>query len=469
MADHPFFRLNRDGIRWEENPERFYVRFDQLELLGAGGRSEQSAALFFEAVEADWFDAHSRERLGDEAFYADIRLAVLRLRVTAGTDPFGFATGAFARQELGFDTPDVDDWFELELDSRRPLPASRVTLYRHLHSPGQPRRLVTLRRASPKAKNRLRKEAMPDEQDFPTATQSEIKGALKALAKTAVDHVVAYDVGQGAAVGLCDAAGAVLSYCDLGGGVLGNTHTYPSGLKEFCFHHAPPIILTHWDWDHWSSADVDVRAESRTWVAPRQKVGSVHTTFMHRIKSAGGSLLFWPASLPSVIVGPLQIERCTGSNRNNSGLALILHEKASATGQQMLFPGDARYDFIPSYMNTFTSVLVPHHGGDMGWRWAPTSPALGQSRAVYTFGRRNTFAHPRRVTRQDHDSAGWADADLHGGHGPDDVRKTTLRLKAGGLGHVQLTWTASRPLLAKACQTTPCGAHPICQLDPRQT
>ncbi|MBL9170808.1 MAG: hypothetical protein JNN07_23955 [Verrucomicrobiales bacterium] len=331
---------------------------------------------------------------------------------------------------------------------------------------------MSLVKAPPATASRLRKEAMPDEKDFPSATESEIKAALKAMAGTAIDHVVVYDVGQGAAVGLCDAAGAVLLYNDFGGGVLGNTRTYPSGLKQFCFNHAPPIILSHWDWDHWKSENVDTRAQSRVWLAPQQKVGSVHTTFMHRIKAAGGSLVLWPAAPAaptSVSVGPLQIERCTGANRNNSGLALILHEKTDATGVKMLFPGDARYDFIPSHKGSFASLMVPHHGGDMGRRWAPAKPSSGHTRAVYSFGRRNTFGHPRRVTRQDHDSAGWDDADLHGRISPNDVRKTTVRLKAGGLGHVQLTWTTSHSLLGKACNAMPCGTHPVCQLEPHQS
>lgn len=77
------------------------------------------------------------------------------------------------------------------------------------------------------------------------ATEDEIDDALKQVAETQIDWAIAYDVGQGSSIGLCNGGGLVEAYFDLGGGVLANAATFPSSLAGFCFTQKPPIILSH--------------------------------------------------------------------------------------------------------------------------------------------------------------------------------------------------------------------------------
>jgi hypothetical protein len=80
------------------------------------------------------------------------------------------------------------------------------------------------------------------------------------------------------------AAGVVWLYFDLGGAVNGNLGTFPPELRRFCFSTHPPVVLSHWDWDHWSSASRGGRDVESTGV-PRANVLTVL-----RAPNRGGSL-----------------------------------------------------------------------------------------------------------------------------------------------------------------------------------
>jgi len=129
----------------------------------------------------------------------------------------------------------------------------------------------------------------------------------------------------------------------------------------------------------------------------------------------------------------------------------------------MLFPGDARYSCLPSYSSqqSYLSAVVPHHGADMRNRTVPYCPKQSQSRLVYSFGAGNTFSHPRMITRQDHDAAGWRDPLVTPGAPSYEVRETAYRIPSPR-GHVLLGWNThlTPPPL-------PCGAA-FCQLQARQ-
>src|SRR5262249_38991336 len=97
------------------------------------------------------------------------------------------------------------------------------------------------------------------------------------LLSTAVHAIVALDVGQGNATALSGDVGDIALYFDFGGGVISNTKTFPKNHAHFCLRPAMPIVLSHWDWDHWSSAE---RAGSSSydckWIVPRQPLGANH-------------------------------------------------------------------------------------------------------------------------------------------------------------------------------------------------
>lgn len=161
-----------------------------------------------------------------------------------------------------------------------------------------------------------------------------------------VEWVAVYDVGQGNANGICDGAETPLIYFDLGGGVTQNAATFPTALTDFCYARKPPVVLSHWDWDHWSAGARFNAASKLKWIVPNQWLGGVHATFAAGLYAAG-NLLVWPAGLDSISVGQVTILKYSGrgKGRNHTGLAI---EVAGPNGQPpILLAGDARYSAIP--------------------------------------------------------------------------------------------------------------------------
>ena len=321
-----------------------------------------------------------------------------------------------------------------------------ITIYSNLYAAGIPASLVEAGPVDPETSARLTKAVSTAH--IPDATEQEVDNALAGVAGASIEWVVAYDVGQGNSIGLCEPGGSVRAYFDLGGGVNGNAFTFPTALTHFCFTLQPPVILSHWDFDHWSSANRDKRSHGMTWIAPRQSIGPTHLALMTSIMSAG-TLLLLPTGFAAKWRGQLYLELCTGKGRNHSGLAMTLSKRSAGGGEQMLFPGDARYTYIPSFPNPptsqYLSVVVPHHGGDMRSHTVPSCPSRPSSRLVYSYGPNNTFKHPRKVTQTDHDTAGWLDPLITTGAAAYEVRNTETRGVGSPARPCQHSSAAERP------------------------
>jgi hypothetical protein len=456
------------GQKLELNPGsgRYYARFSQAETLSERRGELYPAVWLFEAFDAAWFDRNQRPALLDDVaeYYHNAKLFVLEITVKSPkARPVG---GLAAVAASDADNAEPEDWFIIQaipLDGRALNDGEvSVVIYPNLYLAGITASLVEAAPVDPETSDRLKRAVSTAH--IPDATELEVKDALAILAGTSIDWVVTYDVGQGNSIGLCGSDGFVKAYFDLGGGVLANVRTFPTALTRFCFTQQPPIILSHWDFDHWSSANRDRQSHSMTWIAPRQSVGPTHVALMTMIVQAGRLLLVPPGSPPRRY-GQVYLELCTGRSRNGSGFALTLSEQANGAGQQMLFPGDARYTFIPSFpnppTNRYLSVVVPHHGGDMTSNIVPICPQGAASRLVYSHGRGNTFRHPRPVTRIDHAASGWRDPLITPGTPVHEIRETVNR-GTSGLGHVLLGWQthAITPPL-------PCGGG-YCRLQAQQ-
>jgi hypothetical protein len=448
----------------------YYARFSQSERLSDSRGESYPAIWIFEAFDRVWFDANALPSTTDGLtdYFNRAQLFVLEIEVKTSMDWRLSALSAV--QSADADDSEPDDWFIIQL---APLNARRLnegevpmTVYPNLYLPGIAATLVEIESADPETSTHLK--LVVNTAHIPDATEQDVENALAPVASASIDWVVAYDVGQGNSMGLCEPNGTVKAYFDLGGGVNANAKTFPTALTHFCFTQQPPIILSHWDFDHWSSGNRDTRSLGMVWIAPRQPVGPIHLAMMTSIMAAGSPtknlLLIPPGFLPKRH-GQLYLELCTGTGRNHSGLALTLSEQATGAGNQMLFPGDARYTYIPSFPNPptnhYLSVAVPHHGGDMKSHTVPLCPSLSPSRLVYSYGPRNTFRHPRHVTRTDHDGAGWRDPAITAVAPVYEVRETSSR-GIGALGHVLMGWTThlSVPIL-------PCGGL-SCQLGAQQ-
>jgi beta-lactamase superfamily II metal-dependent hydrolase len=422
--------------RLPEPPSRVYGRVDQIEPIESRGPEELSTfngdrVALLDAVDARWFDADARERerLADEATVdeADENVSVV---VMAETD---------LREALAHPSTLEASWIEIELDESGAGPP--VLHYLNLFAAPIERSLVRATWALPPLNRDLAEKTSMD--DVPDATEEELAGVLDALGSASAAAV--YDVGQGG----CNAvlsSGIPSLYFDFGGGVLAHRNTFPPPLTRFCFTQQPPIVLSHWDWDHWSSANRDSQAYAQTWIVPRQGangLGAVHRTFLARILQKG-SVLVWPDALASLQRGPYELLKCGGpiSSRNNSGLALVLEEPGSDDSQRMLFPGDCAYDYISRAKESdFTALVCPHHGGRTKASFVPASDRNPSGRIVYSYGQDNSYGHPFASVCSDHVNAGWR----HARETPSRCPSRSMQAPSHVLGHVHLHWDSAAP------------------------
>ncbi len=456
-------------------PNRFFVQLSQSEIRpGPPGAEEveRSVVWLFDGFSAEWFESQ-RDILPvggwdvaawDEYFLA-ARVFVLEVEIPFKRLETGELQGeAFSmihRADQQGEEP--VEWFELVVQDIGAGPNQPEQIpawvYPNLYLEGIRAALSSLKLVHGDQSTRLERAVNIDHLATFNVEQ-EVESALKSLPS---DWVVIYDVGQGNAIGICDTDGKVACYCDLGGGVMGNRKTFPAALSAFCFERQPAVILTHWDFDHWSSANLTggQASWSSTWIAPRQRpLGVSHHTLMRQIRRHG-KLLLIPASFTSGWRGRFHLERCTGRGRNHSGLAVTLSERSNGSGQTMLFPGDACYDHIPSFKGSaYLSVVAPHHGGDMKSSTTPPAPPSSSSRLVYSFGIGNTFSHPRNITRSNHHHAGWRDPKAKGVRvrGAHEVRDTEDRTSVG-LGHVLLDWSMAATLPSTCCRNLKCACR----------
>lgn len=220
--------------------------------------------------------------------------------------------------------------------------------------------------------------------------------------------LICLDVGQGSAVALTR-AGRPRVYFDVGVGCFANARTKPAGLK-FCTCDRPTIVLSHWDADHWFGAWTDAQLQKCDWVCPRQTIGPFATDFA-RLVNQNGRLLIWPDAWVSGTARPLSwlincgfIFRANGFGRNDSGLVLAV----AMHGRQALLPGDCGYLHIP--VNKWSAVVGTHHGGRFkGSTPQPLKADREQESPplVLSYGRGNTYKHPKPESIRAYESVGW--------------------------------------------------------------
>lgn len=220
-----------------------------------------------------------------------------------------------------------------------------------------------------------------------------------------------YDVGQGNCNAICSADGVPIVYFDLGGGMGRNARTYLK-RKRFCFTKAPPVILSHWDQDHWFSGlhapqgHPARNALDSKWIVPRQKIGPSATklaTLLH----AKGNLLIWPQSRRRLLTQFGEIRRCGGkaTSKNDSGLALI----AKIGAYTVLAPGDANYRHIPTPISPVDFLVASHHGGSLRCATLPQPSGSKHCKIVFSFGRGNYEGHPNCQMVRRYTGAGWTE------------------------------------------------------------
>jgi hypothetical protein len=415
---------------------RLYGRVERFEI-------DQQWRFLFDAVGADFFDNEDPPKSLDHPWFDLPPLRALEMNTPA--NDFELLQAIWDNDDPIWVEDRESPWLEIALASTYVKNSRSAKLYDSLLGVGEEVFVTKIAPANEAVAKKLEETFSLDSvQDISDREISALTGV------GSPDYVTVYDVGQGNCNAIWSSDGrpdcVAQLYYDFGGAILQNRSTFPAALQRWCFTADPPVILSHWDWDHWSSEARDPRVRNMTWLAPRQTIGPTHAAFAASLSN----LRMWPTGMASYTNGALTIEQCIGSGRNHSGLALIIDHNH----QRMLLPGDARYSAIPSAASPaiFTSVCVPHHGADMKSKYVPASASLAYSRAAYSFGAGNTFSHPRTITKNQHHNAGWT----HVPPGTPPPLMLTTNVRPTRCGHISLHWASQSSPPVLPCGRTNC-------------
>jgi beta-lactamase superfamily II metal-dependent hydrolase len=425
LAPAPY--LGDDELQDDRPPQSLWAKLDHVEV------HDGHTIAVLDAIDADWFGGHARR----EPATSRPRGWLTRPGADSGEWTSILAVAA-AR------LPEWQAWYRVELGGGRRgsafTPAVPLTdrepvalQYDSLLGLGVPRPLESLRPATRAEAQRLGAAgSLADDED---ASADRVADALSSAGN--VTSAAVFDVGQGGWNALLEEGRATLLF-DLGGGVVSHRSTFPSSFDTFCFEEEPSVVLSHWDWDHWSSAVRFPIAQSLTWIVPRQgSLGPTHARFLGALRENGIVVVFPRGSV--VTSGDLDLQQAAGrtTSKNETGLALLVRR----TQQAMLFPGDAGYATL-DLPGTLTSVVVPHHGGKTRSTATSLPSADGSlaGRAVFTYSDPNYNSHPAPASVALH--ADWAA----------QVLNTKDRGPRGEPGHVELHWSSPASATAACCR-----------------
>lgn len=429
-------------------PSAVYARLDHVELPTPG---EWTVLLAFDAVDARWFATramtdtrfdldHPDSAIAEQAarpikpllsgqgvsLFDDAPLFRIEVEHPIGQDLFGYGTPDFVdtgRSDTGLGALE-DAWFAFDLGADQVDGASAAAVYPTLF--GQARSAY-LKGTMPSVQQGKALSGIFSLLSLPSISTPQLESKLS-VAKA--DLLAVYDVGQGNSNALLEenlGQAAPTLYFDLGAGVYRNQHTTPPNLV-FCFTYTPPIVLSHWDADHWAGAFASSTGGSnpypallQDWYAPLQTVGPVHVAFAHQVIAAGGSMSTYTASAGTVGTAGLGATRelrfvlGSGTDRNNTGIAVAVEDTSLGPPRSWLLTGDCDYKYFVPHLNPEPPVglVVPHHGADLASGVAAPSPVAlpnGYCRVLYSFGAGNKHGrkqHPTAAGMNLHVMPGW--------------------------------------------------------------
>lgn len=239
---------------------------------------------------------------------------------------------------------------------------------------------------------------------LPTAaTRGDISLVLKGVPQA--ESIRVRDVGQANFISLCDDRGRAILHFDVGFPISFNCHTFPSkfGIDT---DEKPPIILSHWDWDHLHGALCLPHLLDCRWIVPEQRLGP-GAARLARMLAQRGNLLVRPANAGIRFpFGELVKSRGRASDLNDSGLTVLA---TLTNGRSALLTGDADYAHLMHTNATKVDHLVAtHHGARFnGGAASVPMPANGHGELVISYGYRNVYGHPHPEGLSKHAKSGW--------------------------------------------------------------
>jgi len=254
--------------------------------------------------------------------------------------------------------------------------------------------------------------------------------------------VAVYDVGQGNCNALVDGCARPRIFYDYGWAPNFHAKSRPAAQPSFhcCdFGQAAPVVLSHWDMDHWCYAikkstfnpgSLTTRHEwrdealQRFWIARRPKfkkhqLGPLSQSFYRALRKSTPygnlrAILLWPDKLKRVDFDAGWLEACEAppgalADRNNSGIAMFVRQRRM--GPAILLPGDADFPSIPSLRGSAGSrlagLVAPHHGARVTPGCVPDPMSGSPSRLVISVGKDNSYGHPREEAIREYLNRNW--------------------------------------------------------------
>lgn len=252
--------------------------------------------------------------------------------------------------------------------------------------------------------------------------------------------IAAYDVGQGNCNAIVDDYEHPRVFFDLGWAPNFHAKSRPVNQPDFfaCDREfGAPIVLSHWDMDHWCYAIQNSTFNSgslttahrwrpaalqRFWIAraplkKRQKIGPLTLAFYHELKSIVlipglSAILLWPRHVHKISFSYGWLEACSPcgtapDDRNNNGISMFV--RPTPRSPAVLLTGDAYFESIQSLQKQIplAGLVAPHHGAFVTPGHIP-APAPGTpARLVMSVGAHNTYGHPKQATIDAYDMQGW--------------------------------------------------------------
>jgi len=299
--------------------------------------------------------------------------------------------------------------------------------------------------------------------------------------------VCVVDVGQ-ASLSIVYRSARPLLYFDLGWPLSFNASTRPQALPDLPDRKAP-VLLSHWDWDHWAFALETWKkgkplwkatACCREWLVPGvgPAWGNVVPT-PTALKLAAHlfalkKLKVWDSSVRGVTQGHLTIARVDTSvvasafdaDPNQNGLFLMVHspvEPDPVTGpnaqrpriepvRALLLAGDADYQFIELGLGVkfdrfdWRGLNATHHGGRFTEGCVPSAPERSSKSApasclAYSCGS-TRYGHPKLAAQLAYLGADWRQQVLT----QNRVHLSNAKGQQDSRGSVQLSLSDDRDL-----------------------
>lgn len=407
-----------------EIPRKVFARIDSVDeideetvVIGLDAVSQESAERAFtasssEAWSALWleaFEARGERTTSATELIGEQRLYHIEIRQPRNDARLIQESGALNSASLG--------WITLDLNPSGMVDGIPAAVFAGLFSEAIQVQLANIKAVEPGVAESLM--AVFSMRSWPTVSINDVGAELSDVDAS---YWAAYDVGQGSANGLLRSNGQVSLFHDIGCGVYRNASTRPNNLI-LCNSHEAPIILSHWDTDHWAGARYFAPSSKpnafleRTWLAPHDlTIGPRHIAFASSILAVGGKLiLIKPGAVKSRAYRlssgrSLSLIRGGGVDRNGSGIAMEIVD-FSCQSRRWLITGDVSYQHLsPHISSSYVAMSVPHHGSKFDTSVSIPIPAGtdGYSRLIYSFGANNSFGHPKLECVTQHVQAGWA-------------------------------------------------------------